>query len=393
MTAKKHLLPTEIITGEDSLLYIQDVVDTYSSKTVIVFIDPILVKLGLKDRVEKLLVEKNVTSYFYTDINPEPTLDESDRAVDFVREAKADLVIGIGGGSCMDIAKTAATLATHPGYTGDYLNLTGEKKLEHSGVKKVLIPTTAGTGSEVTPNAVFGLGNTKDVISDKYLFADVAIIDPVLTYTMPPNVTASSGMDAFIHAVESYTSKGASDLTDVLALEAIKKIYKNIRRAVWNGEDTKARREMAWGCLIASLSYPNSLCHGVHSLSYPLGGEYKIPHGESNSVLFPYVFEFIWPSVVDRLKDIAIAIELPIENKSDRDICIMVVEEFYHLVNDIGLPISIAKYGITENDISKLARDAIKQTRLLAKSPRTLTLENIETIYRNALAGTLNNQL
>ena len=384
---KTHLLPTEIITGEGSISAIKDIIERYNSTRVLVYLDPILKEIGLLDKVSKIIEKTNASYEFYTDIKPEPTIEDGDAAVKKARDFNADLVIGIGGGSCLDCAKTAAVLATHEGGVADYLDLTGEMVLNNSGIKTVLISSTTGTGAEVTANAVFSLGHTKDVITNKYLFADVAIVDPEVTYTMPPDVTASSGMDALIHAIESFTSKGASELTDALALEAIKKIYKNIRRAVWNGDDKKARSEMSWGCLIASLSYPNSLCHGVHSLSYPLGGLFKIPHGKSNAVLLPYVFDFLWPSCTEKMVRLAEAMEIPTDNLSDREISQKVVKEFYYLLKDIGLNTTIKEYGIKEEDIDSLAEDAIKQTRLLSKSPRKFNLEDIKNVYNAAYNG------
>lgn len=385
-----HLLPTKIVTGEGSIENIKDVAISIDAKKILIYIDPVLKEIGVLNRVKSILSDLDSEIDFYSDLKPEPLVEDGDKAVEKAREFNADLVIGIGGGSCLDCAKTAAVIAKHEGSVADYLDLSGKKELDNSGIYKILIPSTTGTGAEVTPNAVFSLGNTKDVISNKFLFADTAIIDPEITYTMPSSVTASSGMDALIHAIESYTSLGASELTDVLALEAIKKIYKNIRRAVWNGKDKEARSEMSWGCLISSLSYPNSLCHGVHSLSYPLGGLFKIPHGASNAVLLPYVFDFIWPSCLDRMKEIAIAIDLPIEGLSDREISIKLVQEFYNLNKDIGLSTTIKDYGIKESDIENLAKDAIKQTRLLNRSPRKFNEEDIKNVYYAAFHEKLN---
>ncbi len=169
----------------------------------------------------------------------------------------------------------------------------------------MLIPTTAGTGAEVTDIAVFSLADTKDVITHEYLLADYAIVDPVLTYTLPPRITAASGIDAFTHALEAYTSVQATPLTDTLALEAMRRIVGNIRRAVWNGQDKAAREQMALGSLFAGLSFFNAGVAGVHGLAYPLGGLFKLPHGESNAVLLPYVYDYIWPSCLEKMVQVA----------------------------------------------------------------------------------------
>jgi len=379
--------PNRVITGKGSVKSISNLIDDYGSKRVVLFADPIIVELDLTKDMENIFQEKNVDYQVYTDIVPEPSTEVGDNSVEAVREFNADLVVGIGGGSCLDCAKVAATLATNEGSVLDYLNLNGTKKITDDGVKKVLIPTTAGTGAEVTFNAVFSLGKTKDIISDDKLLASAAIIDPELTYSLPPKVTAGSGIDALCHAIESYTSKGATQLTDVLAIDAVKKIYKNIRTAVWNGDNKEARNEMAMGSLIASLSYFNSGVHAVHAFSYPLGGRYKIPHGESNAVLMPYIFDSIWPACVEKMRDLAVAMELPTTGKNDREIALEVVQTLKYLVEDVGLPVSIEEYGVKEANIDDLVSEAMEQTRLLGKSPRKIDEDTVMNIYKAAFLG------
>lgn len=379
----------KLITGEGSIESINSLVDKYKPNKVVLFADPVIVQVGSTKRIESILNIKGVEYQVYSDIQPEPMVLHGDMAVNAVRDFKADLVIGIGGGSCLDLAKVAACLAKNEGSISDYLNLTGTKKLNNPGIIKILIPTTAGTGAEVTFNAVFALEDTKDVISDENILADVAIIDPELTYTLPSKPTAASGIDALTHAIESYTSKGATELTDILALEAIRKINRSIRTAVWNGTDVKARGEMAWGSVIASLSYFNSGVHAVHALAYPLGGLFHVSHGESNAVLLPYVFDCIWPACLDKIKGVAEALDLNVERKNDREIALMVVKYLQDLIKDVGLPISIKDYGIKEEDIDKLTEDAAKQKRLLGKCPKQLRINDIEKIYQEAYDGKL----
>lgn len=379
----------KIITGEGSISGIDGLVDQFKPNKIMLFADPVIVQFGLIKKIEAILEKKGVEYKVYSDIKPEPTVQDGDKAIEAIRNYKAELVIGIGGGSCLDCTKVSATLAKHDGSLADYLNLTGTKKLSNPGIPKILIPTTAGTGAEVTFNAVFSLGYTKDVISDENILADVAIIDPELTYSVPPRVTAASGIDALTHALEAFTSKGATALTDTLALEAIRKINRNIRTAVWNGDDCKARGEMAWGSLIASLSYFNAGVHGVHALAYPLGGLFHISHGESNAVLLPYVFNYIWPACLEKMNVIATALDLPLEGKSEREIAIMVVKYMQDLIKDVGLPISIKEYGIKKSDFDELAKGAIEQTRLLELSPKQFKLKDIINIYEEAYEGVI----
>lgn len=377
----------KIVTGEGSIKVVGSIIDQYKPERVALFADPIVLQLGLAEVIEEILKNKKIEYMVYSDITPEPSVMKADEAVKVVRDYKTDMVIAVGGGSCLDLAKVAACMVKNEGSVADYLNLTGTKKFNNPGVTKILIPTTAGTGSEVTFNAVFALETSKDIISSEYILADVAIIDPELTYTVPSKPTAASGIDALAHAIESLTSKGATEITDTLALEAVRKINRNIRTAVWNGSDVKARGEMAWGSLLASLSYFNSGVHAVHALAYPLGGLFHLSHGESNAAVLPYVFDNIWVSCLAKMGAIAEALDLVKEGKNDREIALMTVKYLQDLTKDVGLPVSIKEYGIKETDLDGLAEDAAKQKRLLGKCPKQLRLEDIRKIYQNAYDG------
>ncbi|WP_257349804.1 iron-containing alcohol dehydrogenase [Pseudalkalibacillus decolorationis] len=381
--------PLKLVTGEGSVQKVAEVVHSFHAKKVMIFADPVVVEVGLSKGVEEVLQQEGVEYSLYTEIKPEPPLEVGDRAVAAVREFRADLVIGMGGGSCLDITKAASVLAKNEGSVAEYLNLTGTKTLADRGLPKILIPTTAGTGAEVTDIAVFSLEDTKDVITHEYLLADVAIVDPELTYTLPSRVTAASGVDALTHAVEAYVSVNATDLTDTLALEAIRKITRNLRTAVWHGSNKEARREMAWGSVIAGLSFYNAGVAGVHALAYPLGGLFKIPHGEANAVLLPYVFDHIWPSCLPKMVTLAHEFGLPTEGRSDRELAISVVVGLQDLVKDVGLPSTIKEYGIKESDLDQLAANGIEQKRILARSPKTFTLESTRAVYEAAYNGRL----
>ncbi|MDQ0163161.1 iron-containing alcohol dehydrogenase [Aeribacillus alveayuensis] len=381
--------PIKIITGEGSIVKIKDIIEDLNAKRVMIFADPVIVNIGQTKKIESILDEKKIDYKIYTEISPEPPLEVGDKAVQAVKEFQADLLIGVGGGSCLDITKASSVLANHEGNVKDYLNLYGTKSITEKGIPKILIPTTAGTGAEVTDIAVFSLKDTKDVITHEHLLADIAIIDPELTYTLPPKVTASSGIDAFTHAIEAYTSVNATELTDVLAQEAMRKINSHIRTAVWHGANKEARKEMAWGSLIAGLSFYNAGVAGVHALAYPLGGLFKIPHGESNAVLLPYVYDYIWPACLPKMKKIAEVLQLPTENKHDREIALSVVQYLHDLVKDTGLPTSLKEYGIQEKDIEILAQNGIEQKRLLSRSPRPFTLDAVKSIYQAAYEGKL----
>ncbi|TDL75562.1 iron-containing alcohol dehydrogenase [Rhodococcus qingshengii] len=387
----QFISPKKIYHGEGSLGKLTEILQEYASKTVFLLTDPMLKELGVIEPVLQQLEQHRIDVHLSTNVIPEPSLDVGNQVVDEIRKSKAGLVIGIGGGSALDLAKAAAVLAENEGFVGDYLNLNGGKKFSNRGLPKVLIPTTSGTGAEVTDIAVFSLEDTKDVITHEYLLADYAIVDPVLTYTLPPRVTAASGIDAFTHALEAFTSINATTITDTLALEAMRNIAGSIRTAVWNGRDKLAREQMALGSLLAGLSFYNAGVAGVHALAYPLGGLFKLPHGESNAVLLPYVYDDIWPACIEKLVKVADIFKLPAEGRSDRQLAQDVVQSLLDLVQDVGLPTTLDSYNIQRKDITILAENGIKQKRLLNRSPKPFTIETIEKIYLNALEGKLTN--
>lgn len=386
---KSFISPKNIYYGSHSIEQLKMIIEEEKSNHVFLVTDPGILELGIIQPILSILQEKNCRVTTYSKIEPEPSTLLGNEILYAIRESDADLLIGVGGGSSLDLAKTAAVLVDHPGDIEDYLNLTGTNQITEKGLTKVMIPTTSGTGAEVTDIAVFSTGNTKDVITHKYMVADYVIVDPTLTYSLPSRITAASGVDAFTHAIEAYTSVNASPITNTFALNAMNKIQRSIRTAVWNGKDIKAREEMSLASLEAGLSFFNAGVAGVHALAYPLGGLFKIPHGESNAVLLPYVYSEIWPSCIPQLVDVATAMDLPIVNKSDREIALSVVRALFNIVQDVGLPSSLQAFGIQESDLNVLTENAMKQTRLLSRSPKSLCKDEIYRIYENAYHGKL----
>ncbi len=387
----QFISPKKIYHGEGSLAKLEGILQEIKAERIFILTDPVLKNLGVIDPILKIMDIYDVKVDVVTNVVPEPPVKVGNQVVEEAREKQPDLVIGIGGGSALDLAKIAAVLTGNDGRVEDYLNLSGTKKLANKGLPKVLIPTTSGTGAEVTDIAVFSLENSKDVITHEYLLADYAIIDPALTYTLPPRITAASGVDALTHAIEAYTSVNSTPLTDSLALDAITRITGNIRTAVWNGNDEHARDQMALGSLIAGLSFYNAGVAGVHALAYPLGGLFKISHGESNAVLLPYVYDHIWMACMDKMKNIAVALSLPTDGKTDREVAQQVVRSLLDLIKDIGLPTTIRDYNIKSHNIDVLTENGVQQTRLLARSPKVLDEKSIKQIYTNVYEGVLQN--
>lgn len=383
----KITLPPLTYTGWGSLRNIQLEVERLQAKRILIVTDPFLIELGYVSKITDLLDNLALDITVYSEILPEPPLAIGEQLVKFTRDFNSDLVIGIGGGSALDLAKLAAIMSTNNGKVEDYLNLTATKQISHKGIPSILIPTTSGTGSEVTNIVVLSLETTKDVIAHDYLLADVAIIDPELTLTLPPSITAATGVDALTHAIEAYVSKSANPLSDALAIYAIKVISGSIRQAVNDGQNKEARTNMSYGSYLAGLAFFNAGVAGVHALAYPLGGLYHLAHGDSNAVLLPYVMGYIRSSCKERMKHIYEAFGYSTEYLTDEDASKLCVNHLQNLIEELGIPTSLKGFNIPEHAIEGLTNDAVKQTRLLARSPMLLQAADIEKIYRSAYEG------
>ena len=374
-------------TGWGALEQLLPEIEKYSAKKILVVTDPALEKIGITKQVIDPLMDTGYDVIVYTGVVPEPPLAVGEELVDFTRKGKFELVIGFGGGSAMDLAKLAAVLAVHDGPVADYLNLTGTQKIEKKGLPKILIPTTAGTGSEVTNISVLSLETTKDVVADNYLLADVAIVDPALTVSVPPRITAATGVDALTHAVEAYISVNASPTSDALALHAIRVIARSLRKAVEDGSDRQARTDMSQGSYLAGLAFFNAGVAGVHALAYPIGGQFHIPHGESNAVLLPYVMSYIRKSCTKRMADILEALGGNKGLLSEEEASYKCVDELIRMVRDVGIPTTLGGFNIPESALEQLTSDGVKQKRILGRSPLPLHEGDIRKIYQSAFDG------
>jgi alcohol dehydrogenase len=377
--------PMRSHTGWGSIEKLFTELRSWSLRKILIVTDQTLVNIGLVDKYLGPLKEEFVVSV-YTDVEPEPSIHCAERLVEFTRQNEFDGVIGFGGGSALDLAKLAAVISQNEGNVTDYLNLTGLKQLEHSGLPKILIPTTSGTGSEVTDISVLGLEGTKDVVTHDYLLANVAIVDPQLTLTVPKRITAATGIDALTHAVEAFLSVHASEATDALALKAVELIGGAIKTAVENGNDIAARTAMSYGSYLAGLAFFNAGVAGVHALAYPLGSQFKLPHGESNAVLLPYVMKYISSSCSKKINTVGNLLAKDVKQLNERTPNDY-LKLFYQLVSDVGLPTTLKDYQIPEFALVSLTEDTIKQKRLLARSPLTLNKKDIYQIYKMAFNG------
>lgn len=350
---------------------------------VLLVTDRIICETGLLEKIQAPLKAEDITFDINSEITPEPPFELLEDILETIQDKSYDLLIGIGGGSVLDATKMLAIMLKNK---GDIRQMVGTNLVPSKGLPFILTPTTAGTGSEVTYNAIFtdNKDHVKKGIVSPYLLPDVAIIDPALTMTMPAAVTAATGMDALVHAVESYTALRADALNDGIALQAIKLITHSLRKAVFNGNDLKAREDMSMGSLLAGISLANAGVGAVHALAYPIGGKFKVPHGVANSLLLPYVMKYNVVSDTKKFAEVARAMGEKTEGLSEREAADKAVKAMARLAKDIGIPASLKEVGVEKKDLRSLAEEAMKQERLLSNNPRKLTLDDIHTIYVNA---------
>lgn len=358
----------------------------YSPQKIAIVSDNGVAHAGLVDKLKDVLGPINVPIYTFTDISGEPTFKLVENVTEKLRKEDCDLVIGIGGGSALDVAKTAAALLLVENIKPF---LDGSQQIETRKTPCILLPTTSGTGSEVTMNAIFGdeEKELKRGIVSPALLPDLAIIDPELTLSCPPRVSASSGVDAFTHAIESYISVRATPLTKIFAEKAMRLFPDYITRAVHNGSDLEARTGMGWVSALAGVSLANAGVGAVHALAYPLGGKYHIEHGVANALLMPYVFEKIGTTCTQEMVEIAEYLQLGDYSQQPAKALQTVVQYLFELLGTLNLPTKLKDLDIPEDSLAELAESASKVERLLANTPYKLSEETIKQIYVNAYYG------
>jgi alcohol dehydrogenase len=334
------------------------------------------------EKITEALQKEKLPFVLFDGVEPEPRVEVADRCGELARRERCDFVLGVGGGSAMDTAKAAAILATNEGRARDFQGL---NKVPRAGLPKGMVPTTAGTGSEVTFTAVFINEEEKKKagINSPFLYPEMSILDPELTLGLPAAVTAFTGMDALTHAIESYTSKVASPMSEMFSEEAIRRIGKSLRQAVDQGSDLNARTHMLFGSFLAGIGLANAGVTAAHSLAYPLGGAYRVPHGVANALLLAAVMEFNVSSSVEKFARIAEMLGEKVEGLSAKKAAVLAVEAVKRLAKDIGIPQRLSDLGIPERAIPGMAEEAMKVARPLENNPRPVSLEDAIHVYRS----------
>ncbi|KPK26533.1 MAG: alcohol dehydrogenase [Desulfobacterales bacterium SG8_35_2] len=378
--------PTKILFGVNAVNQLSDTIAELNGHRVFLVADPGLKQSGIIKKVADILDLAKIPHTVYDKVTPEPGLKLADQAVKLAKKNKSDCVVGLGGGSALDIAKAVSILLTNSGKAEDYLGL-GKIKLQ--GVPKIMIPTTAGTGAEVTFTAVFinEKTNSKGGMNGDPLYPDAAILDPALTLSLPPHVTAATGIDAFTHALEAFVSTQAHVISDMYALEAISLISNNLGVAYANGSNLEARSAMLMGSLLGGKALATAGVGLVHAMAYPLGGMFNTAHGLANAVLLPYVVEYNIIGNTEKFATVAQIMGYETEGLPLREAAQLAVEAIHQLNADVGIPSSLADLNIPADRIAEMARIALTVTRPVENNPRKPTEEDVISVYEAAFNG------
>ncbi|MEW6667446.1 MAG: iron-containing alcohol dehydrogenase [Thermodesulfobacteriota bacterium] len=357
-----------------------------SATRALLVMDRQLAGTEIATRALASLKGSRVTAFTYGEVTPEPDPMLADAGAELARKERAHCVIGIGGGSTMDVGKAVAILARNEGKAVDYIGLGLVKK---PGIPSIMVPTTAGTGSEVTFTSVFTMRatKTKGGINSPYLYPHTAILDPQLTLNLPPGVSATTGMDALTHAIESYTSIQAHFMSESVSLQAVEIIAANLRGAVFDGRRYEYRENMMQGSYLAGLGLAMAGVGAVHALAYPLGAMFDIPHGMANAVMLPYVMEYNYPGNIKKFCEIALAMDEEDSGLSDRELASCAAMAVFELSEDLGIPKTLRDLHIPKEAIPQMAEAAIKVTRPLMNNPRPVSLETASELYERAYEG------
>lgn len=380
------MMPGTVRFGVNSFLSLGDELEKLGVTKVAVISDKGLEKVGLVDRAVEVVHANGKPSTTFTEIAGEPTFDLLAESIAHVKAEGCDAIVGIGGGSALDVAKATAALLDKDDLSSYF---SGEKTVLQRTVSCILLPTTSGTGAEVTKNAIFEDTENevkRGLVSASFL-PDVAIIDPALTLSCPSRVTAASGVDAFTHAIESYVAVNATPITKMYAEKAMRLFAPNIASAVHNGKDLEGRIGMSWVSVLAGVSLANAGVGAVHALAYPLGGKYHIEHGVANALLMPFVFEVTGETRMSEMVNVASFLQLGDYSNNPHEALEAVVSYLYQLLGKLNLPTSLSELGISKEDLPDLAHQASKIDRLLSNTPYKLSEEMILSIYLNAYKG------
>jgi alcohol dehydrogenase len=376
----KISFPGKLVFGKGTLAQLPDEITALSAgKVLIVTITPLLNQVS---PLIATLEEKGVKITVNTSITNEPSFADVQQMLNEVKGFNPDVVVGIGGGSVLDVAKLIAALLDNEQGLKD---IVGIGFLKSRPKKLICLPATSGTGSEVSPNSILvdETDNQKKGFISPFLVPDIVYVDPLLTMSVPPAITAATGLDALTHCLEAYTNLFAHPLIDVYAFEGMRLIAAHIVTSVQNGNDEEARTQVAMGSLLGGFCLGPVNTAGVHALSYPLGSTFHLAHGLSNALLLPYIMEFNYVAAPKRYADVAIALGCERE-ADDVKTALKGIDKIRSLISACGIPARLREVNIPKEAIPQMAVDAMKITRLLKNNPRPITEADAIDIYNEA---------
>ncbi len=370
--------------GAGTVEKVRDEAEFAGAKKALLFTDKGVMGAGIAERAIAPLKSAGVDVAVYEECVAEPAIADLESAWERFRGEPFDFIVGIGGGSSMDLAKSMSVLLTNEGAPRDYL---GAELVPRPGLPTVLIPTTSGTGAEATPNAIFSIPEkgVKMAIVSTRIIPDAAIVDPELTLTAPAHVTAAAGVDALTHCLETYVARNATPLSELYSLRGMELIAGSLRRVCGDGGDIAARTDMALGSYFGGVALAGAGAGAIHALAYPLGSRFHIPHGVSNSLMFSHVMRMNYPANPEKFARIAEILGEDTGGLSGEEAAGLSVEAVERLCQDCGTPTRLSEVDVPAHVIPELAEAAFEtQQRLLGFNPKELSLEDIEKIYRAA---------
>ncbi|OJU05942.1 MAG: alcohol dehydrogenase [Rhizobium sp. 63-7] len=370
--------------GAGALGKLADIVRAGIGTRVMLVTDPGMMSTGIVERALDILTSGGIEVTLFSEVEADPPEAVIHLATDKARAAGVEGVVGLGGGSSLDVAKLVALLAVGK---EELKGVYGVGNAKGPRLPLILVPTTSGTGSEVTPISIVTTGASEKMgVVSPVLLPDVALLDPELTFGLPPHVTAATGIDAMVHAIEAYASASANNnpLSRALAVQALQLMGAALLRAVRDGKDESARADMLLGSMLAGQAFANSPVAAVHALAYPLGGHFHIPHGLSNALVLPHVLRFNAVTAHEAYVDLAPHAFPALAKLEGQERVAAFCDALAQLSRDCGLPQTLRDMKIGEDWLPRLAKDAMNQTRLLVNNPRPVSEADALAIYRAA---------
>ncbi len=383
-TVKTLLSPRKTLFGIGSVGKVAEEAKQFDGKNVLIVTDETVEKLKIVDEVRRPLEEEAFMVDVWNGVEPEPTMPVAEALTELARKKPYDIVIGVGGGSSLDMSKVASIMRTNQGSLGEYI---GGLPLTHRGTPLIAIPTTSGTGSEATATLVVTHKSMKSGLTNPYLMPDTAIVDPALTQSLPQKVTANTGLDALSHAIEAYMSLRNNGYADAVALQSIRLVSDNLRLAYTQGGNLEARVNMSMASMLGGLAIANSSTCGGHAVAYGFAVMKQLPHGFSCAMALPFIMEYNLLAIPGRIRSIAEALGVDMYGLSEREAASLAVDAVAQLNFDLGLPLNLQELGVKREELSAIADETMKITRLLTVNPRSINREEALKLFERMWEG------